>query len=282
MPHSQTTEAVAPLTDAQLGAYLVRIGLPRPARADFEALAAIHRAHLLSFTWEALDAFMGWPSSIDPQDAFAKMVARQRGGWCYEMNGLLGAALAALGFRVARLCGAVNRETLGDIVIGNHLTLRVDLEQPYLAEVGVADALIGPVPMKVGPIRQRGFDFSITRSDDGWLRFRNHQLGLARSFDFQTNRRDEAAMLAMHHWLSEAPASPFTRSLALFRHTPEGYVALQNDRLRRITPGMVEEQRITSVDQFADTLTATFGIAIPLPSEVWAKVVEVVAQSDAA
>jgi N-hydroxyarylamine O-acetyltransferase len=225
---------------------------------------------------------MGWPSTIDPQDAFTKMVERQRGGWCYEMNGLLGAALAALGFRVTRLCGAVNRETLGDIVIGNHLTLRVDLEQPYLAEVGVADAIIEPVPMKVGPIRQRGFDFSITESGDGWLRFRNQQLGLARSFDFQMNRRDEAAMVTAHHWLSESPTSPFTGSLALFRHTPEGYVMLQNDRLRRITPGRVEEARITSVDQFAETLTATFGIAIPLPCEVWDKVLDIVEQSDAA
>ena len=52
-------------------------------------------------------------------------------------------ALDALGFRVTRLCGGVDREKLGDVAIGNHLTLRVDLDhRSYLAEVGVADAII--------------------------------------------------------------------------------------------------------------------------------------------
>lgn len=272
MTHVLTSEESMPLTAGQLEAYLARIGLPRPANADLEALAAIHRAHLLSFTWEALDAFMGWPSTIRPQDAFAKMVEGKRGGWCYEMNGLLGAALSALGFRVTRLCGGVNREMLGDAALGNHLTLRVDLDQPYLAEVGVADAILAPVPMKVGQFRQRGFDFSIVETEDGWLRFRNHSLGFARSFDFQADKRDEQAMAAAHCWLTEDPASPFTGTLVIVRHTPEGYIALQNDRLRRVTSDGLAEQRITSAEQFAEMLTATFEIDIRQSQQVWEKI----------
>jgi N-hydroxyarylamine O-acetyltransferase len=267
-----TSEENTSLTAEQLEAYLARIGLPQPANADFEALAAIHRAHLLSFSWEALDAFMGWPSTICPQDAFAKMVEGKRGGWCYEMNGLLGAALSALGFRVTRLCGGVNRELLGDAALGNHLTLRIDLDQPYLAEVGVADAIIAPVAMKVGPFSQHGFDFSIVETDDGWLRFRNHSLGVARSFDFQPDKRDETAMAAAHRWLTEDPASPFTGTLVIVRHAPEGYIALQNDRLRRVTADGFEEQRIASAEQFADVLTATFEIDIRQSRHVWQKI----------
>lgn len=282
MTYFPTSELNAPLTAAQLDSYLARIGVSRPARTDYTALAAIHRAHLLSFTWEALDAFMGWPSSIAPQDAFHKMVEGSRGGWCYEMNGLLGAALSALGFRVTRLCGGVNRETLGDIAVGNHLSLRVDLDQPYIAEVGLADAIFEPVPMKVGPFEQRGFEFSISATEDGWLRLHNQSLGLAPSFDFQPHKVDEAAIAAAHHWLTEAPASPFAGTLALFRHTSEGYIALQNDCLRRIAYGSVVETRITNVDQLADTLTEIFKIDVPLPCEVWDKVSSTVAQGEAA
>ncbi len=282
MTHIAIGEQTAPLTAAQLGAYLARIGLPQPAAADLETLAAVHRAHLMSFTWEALDAFMGWPSSLRPQDAFAKMVEGGRGGWCYEMNGLLGAALAVLGFRVTRLCGAVNRETLGDVAIGNHLTLQVDLDRPYLAEVGVADAIIEPVPMTIGPISQRGFDFSIGAAEDGWLRFGNHPLGLARSFDFRPAHSDEASIAAAHLWLTQDPASPFTGALAFFRHTPDGYVTLHNDRLRRVTPVHVSEQRIGSADQFADTLRTLFALEIPRHREVWEKVMATAARSEAA
>lgn len=260
------------LTASQLEAYLARIKIDRPVSLDLHSLSRLHRAHLMTFTFEALDAFMGWPSSITPASAFAKMVEGRRGGWCYEMNGLFGAALDALGFRVTRLCGGVNREQLGDIAIGNHLTLRVDLDCPYLAEVGVADAIVEPVPLDIGPISQRGFEFSIVSTQDGWLRFNNHAHGIAHSFDFRVDYSDEAAMAAMHAWLMRDPGSPFTNALAVLRHTPDGYVALQNDRLCNVLPDGVSEQRITSADHLADTFETVFDLQIAKPGHVWDKV----------
>jgi len=258
------------LTAGQLDAYLAKIGVDRPASLDLPSLSKLHRAHLMTFTWEALDAFMGWPSSITPASAFAKMVGGRRGGWCYEMNGLFGAALDALGFRVTRLCGGVDREKLGDIAMGNHLTLRVDLDdRPYLAEVGVADAIIEPVPLAVGPISQRGFDFSIMPADGGWLRFNNHVRGIAKSFDFRPDHSDEAAMAATHGWLMQDPGSPFTNAPAVLRHTTDGYVALQNDCLRRVTANSLSEQRITSADHLADTFETVFDLDIPQSGRVW-------------
>jgi len=260
------------LNAEQLDAYLDRIGMERPQYLDIDSLTEMHRAHLMNFTWEALDAFMGWPSSITPTAAYAKMVEGRRGGWCFEMNGLLGAALAALGFRVTRLCGGVNREFLGDNAIGNHLTLRVDLERPYLAEVGVADAIIAPVPIAVGQISQRGFDFSVREIEDGWLRFSNHARGMAKSFDFRPAHRDEAAMAAAHAWLMQDPSSPFTNALAVLRHTADGYVALHNDCLRRVNAASVNEQRITSADHLADTFATVFDLDIPKFGDVWDRI----------
>ena len=180
MALAPSNEMEMTLTASQLDGYLARIGLERPVSRDIHSLSALHRAHLLNFTWEALDAFMGWSPPFTPSASFIKMVEARRGGWCFEMNGLFGAALDALGFRVTRLCGCVDREKLGDIAIGNHLTLRVDLDRPFLAEVGAADAIIEPVPLAAGSFRQRGFDFSIRHTEDGWLRFHNHAHGIAR------------------------------------------------------------------------------------------------------
>lgn len=271
-----------PLTERQLDAYLARIGVARPARPDATALEAIHRAHLLAFTWEALDAYLGRPSSLDPADAFAKLVGGRRGGWCYEMNGLFGAVLAAMGFRVTRLCGAVNRPDLGTAAIGNHLTLQVELDRPWLAEVGVADALIAPVPMVPGPIRQRGFAFALIETEDGWMRLENHPLGLARTVDFRPGHGDEASIAAAHRWLSTDPASPFTATLALFRHTDDGYVCLHDDRLRRITAAGVEEEPVGSAGRLAEVLGGVFAIAVPEVGAVWEKVMARRAQRAAA
>lgn len=272
MTHVPSNQNGMTLTAGQLDTYLARIGVGRPASLDLHSLSRVHRAHLMTFTWEALDAFMGWPSSITPASAFVKMVEGRRGGWCFEMNGLFGAALDALGFRVTRLCGGVAREKLGDIAIGNHLTLRVDLDRPYLAEVGVADAIIEPVPLAVGPISQRGFDFSIMPTEDGWLRFNNHAHGIAQSFDFRPDHSDEAAMAASSAWLMLDPGSPFTNALAVLRHTADGYVALQNDRLRTVTPHSVSEHRITSADHLADMFETVFDLDVPQPGLVWEKI----------
>lgn len=270
------------LTPYQIDLYLERIGLARPEKPDLAALTALHRAHLMAFTWEALDPFMGWPSSIDPQAIFTKMVPRKRGGWCYEMNGLFGAALEGLGFRVTRLCGGVNREKLGDVAIGNHLTLRVDLDRPYLAEVGVADAIVEPVALGIGPISQRGFDFSIMPTRDGWLRFNNHAQGLAPSFDFRADHQDEAALAASQAWLMRDPMSPFTGALAILRHTSEGYICLQNNRLRKVTAAGTVEMEIETMDEFADVLTDVFDLDVPRHAKVWEKVQTVLTRDKAA
>lgn len=263
------------LTADQLDAYLARVGIDRPIAPDLHSLTKLQRAHLTGFTWEALDAFMGWPSSIAPADIFTKMVEGRRGGWCFEMNGLFGAALNALGFRVTRLCGCVDRPKLGDVAVGNHLTLRIDLDSPYLAEVGAADALIEPVPLAAGPISQRGFAFAMEPMEDGWLRFHNHVHGIARTIDFKPDHSDEAAMAAMKDWLMRDPASPFTNALAVFRHTADGYVGLQNDCLRRVTATGIREQRITSADHLADIFETVFDLDVPQIDRVWEKVVAI-------
>lgn len=266
-----SNESEMTLTDSQLDAYLARIGIDRPVPLDIHGLAKLHRAHLMAFTWEALDAFMGWPSSITPHATYTKMVEGRRGGWCFEMNGLFGAALEALGFRVTRLCGCVDREKLGDIAVGNHLTLRVDLDRPYLAEVGAADAFIEPVPLATGPFSQRGFAFSIKPTSDGWLRLHNHDHCIARIIDFRPEHSDETAIAAMQGWLIQDPASPFTNALAIFRHGANGYAGLQNDCLRWVTAAGVRERRITSADHLADIFETVFDLDVPRPGRVWEK-----------
>lgn len=260
------------LTDGELGAYLERIGVARPEQADLAALQSIHRAHAYAFTWETIDCFMGRPSSIDPAEAFAKMVGRRRGGWCYEMNGLLGAALSACGFAVTRLCGGVRRADMGENAVGNHLTLRVDLDQPWLAEAGLGDALVDPVPLAVGPSTQRGFAFAIERADGDWLRFRNHPHGAAPSFDFRADYVDEGTLQQAQRWLLESPDSPFTGALVIQRHFPDRIESVINTTWRTTTPQGMTERAIGTAEDFTALLTGTFELDEPEMDALWDRV----------
>jgi N-hydroxyarylamine O-acetyltransferase len=260
------------LTPPQLDAYLARIGFERPERADAAALAAIHRAHALGFTWEAIDCFMGWPVAIEPQATWAKVVAGRRGGWCYELNGLLGAALAGLGFDVTRLCGGVRREDAGEAMVGNHLTLRVDLpEGPWLAETGLGDALVDPIPLRLGAVTQRGFAFAVERADGDWWRFRNQAWGGAPSFDFRPDYADEERLAGMHAWLRTAEQSPFRGNLVVQRHFPDRVESVLNRTRRTVTPDGVQEQPIGSADELAALFESVFAIAVPEVEAVWDK-----------
>ena len=260
------------LTAEQLDAYLARIGAARPAQADAAALGDIHRAHALGFTWEAIDCFMGWPVSIDPQATWSKVVAGRRGGWCYELNGLLGAALAALGFSVTRLCGGVRREHVGDDMIGNHLTLRVDFaDGPWLAETGLGDALVDPIPLRLGAVSQRGYSFAIEQADGDWWRFRNHPFAGGPSFDFRPDYADEGRLAGMHEWLRTAEQSPFRSNLVVQRHFPDRIESVLNRTRRTVTPNGVSEAQIAGADELAGLLERVFAIEVPEIDAVWDK-----------
>lgn len=269
----QTSDHPLPLTTNQLQTYLERIGVEGPVTVDRKGLTRLHRAHLLNVTWEAIDCFMGWPTSLDPAAAHAKIVHGGRGGWCFEMNGLFGAALQALGFKVMRLAGCVDLPKLGNAAIGNHLTLRVDLDRPFLAEVGVADALIDPVPMALGAFEQRGFAFRIEPAESGWLRLQNHKLGVAETVDLKPDHCDEAALQRSMEWLQRDAASPFRNALAVFRHVEDGYYSLQNDVLRRVRASGAEDSFVRDAEHLAEVFETVFALRVPQVRYIWDKLV---------
>lgn len=150
-----------------LEAYLQRIHFSGEPRPDLETLTAIHRQHLLTIPYENIDVQLQVPVDLDIERIFTKLVVNQRGGWCYEMNGLLGWALQEIGFDVRRVNGGVARSLRGDDALGNHLVLLVSLDQPYIADVGFGDGVLDPIPLVQGPVLQRGFKFELEHLPDG-------------------------------------------------------------------------------------------------------------------
>jgi N-hydroxyarylamine O-acetyltransferase len=115
-------------------AYLDRIGAARPATVDGPALAELHRRHLAAVPFENLDIHLGVPIELDEDRLVAKVIGG-RGGFCYELNGAFAALLRALGAEVRLLsAGVYGPSGLGPPF--DHMALRVDLDEPWLADVG--------------------------------------------------------------------------------------------------------------------------------------------------
>ena len=252
-----------------LDAYLARIGYAGTPRPDLETLTAIPRAPRRTRPAENRDVQLQRPGDVSLQHAFDKLVTRRRGGWCYEMNGLLGWALGEIGFAVTRMAGAVGRTERGDISHGNHLVLRVDLDRPYIADVGFGDGTLEPVALVAGPITVAGYDFRLEALDADWWRFHNHALGGAPYFDFTQASASDTALNVTCQWLRTSPDSIFTQFPIVQRHTPDGLVIILGRTLRRIQPGERTQALIGTADEFLDILTREFDLDVPEMHALW-------------
>jgi N-hydroxyarylamine O-acetyltransferase len=131
-----------------LDAYLDRIGLDaRPG------LAELHRAHVTSVPFENLDPRRGIPVSLEPHDLERKVVSDRRGGYCFEQNLLLKAALEALGFDAEMFLARVRvGSPHGNARPRTHLLLGVEADGArWHADVGFGHGtLLEPIPFGTG------------------------------------------------------------------------------------------------------------------------------------
>jgi N-hydroxyarylamine O-acetyltransferase len=255
-----------------LAAYLDRIGHTGPVAADLATLRAVHRAHHFAIPYENLDVQLGRTVVTDPAAAFDKIVTRRRGGWCYEMNGLLGWALGEIGFKVTRMAGGVMRQVRGEEAVGNHLVLRIDLDRPWLADVGFGDGPVDPYPIAEGPVDAGLFSYRLEQDDD-WWRLHNHPAGGAPSFDFQLRPADEAVLSDRCQWLQTSPDSPFVQNAVVQRHRPDAILMLRGRSLRTLTTDGAKDRLIASADDYVATLRDDFALDLPEAASLWPAIV---------
>jgi N-hydroxyarylamine O-acetyltransferase len=247
-----------------ISAYLARIHYSGPAKANLETLRALHRAHLVAVPFENLDIHLGRKITVDEAAILNKVVALRRGGFCYELNGAFAALLRALGFQVTLLSARVARADGGEGPEFDHLTLRVDLEDPWLADVGFGELFLEPIGLEAGGdqldatgkyrLLQQGERLRMEKSlPDGKWRPQY-------SFSLQPRRLEEFAGMCRYHQTS--PESSFTQKRVCTRATPEGRITLSEMKLIVTRNGEREERSLASEEEWNSILRKRFGILL--------------------
>jgi N-hydroxyarylamine O-acetyltransferase len=244
--------------------YLDRINYSGPTAPTLETLRAIHRAHMLAVPFENLDIGIGRKIVVD-EDAFVrKVVELQRGGFCYELNGAFSWLLRGLGFKVTLLSAGVARSDGGRGPEFDHLTLRVDLDEPWLADVGFGDSFLEPLRLQMDleqldpagrfQLVQAGDRIEMERAqpDDTWKR--------QYSFTLLPRQLDEFAAMCHHHQTS--PDSHFTQNRICTLPTPEGRVTLSGMKLIETRAGQKTERMLASEEEWREELKKRFGIIL--------------------
>jgi N-hydroxyarylamine O-acetyltransferase len=260
------------MNDAQLARYLERIGHGWNVRPDLETLRSLHRAHVTAIPFEALDVQLGLVPSLEPDAIFDKLVKRRRGGWCYEMNGLFGAALEAVGFSVTRLSCAVMRQEGGDARLGTHLALLVHCDGDWLCDVGFGGSLLEPLPLAPGQREEAPYTVSLAETGEGHWRF-SERFDTPFGYDFRPVAADEAQLATKRDWQATHPESTFTLNFVAQKRQAQRHLVLRGRVLTERGPEGATARTIQDADEFAAVLSNRFGIDELRAREAWPRIV---------
>jgi N-hydroxyarylamine O-acetyltransferase len=243
--------------------YLKRINYDGPTQPTAETLRELHRAHLLAVPFENLDIHLGREIVLDGERSYAKVVEQRRGGFCYELNGAFGGLLTALGFNVKMLAAGVGRADGSFGPLFDHMALRVELDEPWLADVGFGEGFREPLRLDVAGEQAQAFGTYRIRRDGEWrvLERRDGEAWPSEyRFMLQPYEYTDYAEMCRYHQTS--PQSSFTQKRVCTLATPDGRVTLTNNRLITTAGGARQERELTSESEIAATLRDQFGVVL--------------------
>lgn len=93
------------MNKTDLNAYLTKLGLPSELPADLESLHKIHVAQHRCLPFENFDISLQRGISVEIEDIIQKTVYHSRGGYCFELNGLMLDVLKTSGLKRAAYLG---------------------------------------------------------------------------------------------------------------------------------------------------------------------------------
>lgn len=208
-------------SEMSVGAYVDRIGVD-PATVetpDVETLARLQRVHVTTVPFETL-AITGDPYGerrgegivLAVPHLYEKIVERERGGYCFELNGLFHTLLAALGYEVHR---AAARVVSAVQVPANHHVNVVELGRRYVVDVGIGPPMCRrPLPLDGTPQTDEvGIEWRVVASDrpDATYRVEFRRPGdgdWTPRYVFDDTPRPLRYFEATNDYLQSAPESP--------------------------------------------------------------------------
>jgi N-hydroxyarylamine O-acetyltransferase len=245
--------------------YLKRIGIDiEDVHVDYESLQLIQMRHMLSVPFENLDIINSRPIKLNLESIYHKIVVDRRGGYCYELNGLLGWFLQEAGFSVSMVSGRVRHDdgTYGPEF--DHMALLVRLDKDYIVDVGFGDSVRSPLPLSGEIVTDVSGSYRIMReSHSENLCFQKLlQNEWVTEFTFTTKPRNLEEFSEMNQYQQTSPESHFTKKLICSLATPDGRITISGDSLIE-TIGFTKTQRtIESAEERSDILKRRFGIGL--------------------
>jgi N-hydroxyarylamine O-acetyltransferase len=221
--------------------------------------------HLLRVPFENLDIHRGVPIVLDLDMIIEKVVARRRGGYCYELNSAFGALLTTLGYDVDLVAARVARDDGGFSQEFAHMALLVPCESggdTFLVDVGFGDAFTKPLPLTDGVARlDRDRKVRLVRADQEWAYQEDRGDGWQTQYKFAPEPRRLEDFHDMNEWQQSSPDSHFTSQTVCSVLTVEGRATISGGRLIITRDGHREERELPPTE-IEEVLRTQFGVVL--------------------
>jgi N-hydroxyarylamine O-acetyltransferase len=249
-----------------LDAYLERVGLS--GRSCPPRLAEVHRAHVAAIPLENLDPHRGVPVSLEPEALARKLVRDRRGGYCFEQNLLLAAALESLGAGVEPMLARVRAgRPPGRVSPRTHLVLRVTVDGGvWLADVGFGNGtLLEPIPFGPGAVHQQaGWRFRLVAEGPAHVLQTERDGVWGDVYEFIPEPVPFVDLETSNWFTASHPRSPFVTGLIVATQDHDGRRLMLSDwdGLSLVEETSVD-RRVTAVDrtEIPRLLASEFGLS---------------------
>jgi N-hydroxyarylamine O-acetyltransferase len=259
------SDAVADVFDRD--AYLHRIALEQPVPVTAEGLESVHRAQAYSIPFENFDVLLGRGVDLAPAAVFDKLVNHPRGGYCFELNGLLSLALSAFGFEVRPLLARVHLS--GTPSGRGHMLLLVIIDgRPWIADVGFGGpGLRAPIPLELERrAHQDGKSFRLVEADPYGIMLQTESDGAWQSlYSFDLGHVVAADIAMGNHYTSTHPSAFFTYARVAALPRPDGRVTLYDSKLTTTVGAETHERTVERDRDLGAALQQEFGIVLDAP-----------------
>jgi len=241
-----------------IDALLARIGLSHAPAPDAAGLQAVHRAYLERVPYEDLAVQLGETGPLDEAELARRVLHDGRGGYCFELNTLLAAILRGVGFTVTH-----HQAVVGGEGPTNHMALLVHLDgERWLADAGLGEGFLDPLPLCDGSHGQGPFTYTLTREAGGAWWMGQHEWGSVSGFRMTEAESVVADFEPHHRRLATDPESSFVRALVVQQPREDRIVTLRSRTLSEYGPDVDSKRVLADRDEFAATLRDVFGITL--------------------
>jgi N-hydroxyarylamine O-acetyltransferase len=252
-------------TNFTLANYLQRIGYQGQPTADMDSVTRMMLLQLRTVPFENLDVQAGKVVSLVPEHIIEKIIHQQRGGYCYEINGLFSMALTALG--VSYRWVAARPMFYPARRPKTHMAIVMELEgRQWLIDLGFGSyGITAPLALDTldVPVQQGHDSFQLSRLANGdYLLQAKVDDVWANQYSFDLIAQEWIDFEPVNYLNSTHPDAVFVKSLLVINHNASGRTILFGNSLKTIANGQ-SNKRSLEAHEIDSILKNTFGLTRP-------------------